>query len=262
LNAHYKKWYKRGFFAILDMMLMNAYISWNASCRENPEWQRTPLKRHNFYWCISQRFLNYTENDTLVLQSPEKKQATAALANGHKPERASAGRMCAVCKTDWNLVRKREGGKPSQLGLTSDVARCQCCGITAHDRPCLLKRTIHSIAEWSSLTCFEIAHTKSGFDLWQRSLGDTTHNITEAEDKKLRGYNTKTSHPKYLELARKLGAGPKRRAGSSTASNSQARTPHTGRKDDSNSSSGDSDSDNSPSMEPLNLTNVNEYHNR
>jgi len=28
-KAHYKKWYKKGFFAILDMMLMNAYISWN-----------------------------------------------------------------------------------------------------------------------------------------------------------------------------------------------------------------------------------------
>jgi len=86
LKAHFKKWYKRGFFAVLDMMLMNACISWNTSCRESPEWERTPLKRHNFYWCISQRFLNYTENDIHVLQSPEKKQATAALANSHKPE--------------------------------------------------------------------------------------------------------------------------------------------------------------------------------
>ena len=29
LKAHFKKWYKKGFFAILDMMLLNAYIAWN-----------------------------------------------------------------------------------------------------------------------------------------------------------------------------------------------------------------------------------------
>jgi len=78
----------------------------------------------------------------------------------------------------------------------------------------------------------------------------------------MRGHNTKTSHPKYLELARMLGTGPKRRTGSS--SRSETTTPIVGDVDghSSNNSGNNSDSDDdSPRMEPLNLINVNWHHN-
>ena len=206
--------------------------------------------------------MDYTENQTEVLQSPEKKQACHALANGHRPEKASSSKMCATCKTDWNLVQKRDGGKPSQLGLTSHVARCQACGVMAHDRPCAVKRTIHEIAEWSSLTCFEMVHTKTGFDLWQRS-SDISDAAGETEDKKQHGYNAKTSHPKHLELAQMLGTGPKRRTGTSV--HSAATTPRVGdiNEEDSSNNSGDNSEseEDSPAMAPLNLINVGRCHN-
>jgi len=81
-------------------------------------------------------------------------------------------------------------------------------------------------------------------------------------DKKMRGHNTKTSHPKYLELARMLGTGPKRRTGSSSRSETTTLVVGDVDGNSSNSSGNSSDLDkDSPQMEPLNLINVDRYYN-
>ena len=259
-KAHYKKWYKKGFFAILDMMLMNTLISWNTAAKDNPQLALTVMSRHDLYWYVAQRMLNYTEELTLH-RSPEKQQAGSALARGHKPEKCGPKSTCAVCKLDWNLVKKKNLGKdPPKAGLTSDVARCMDCAIMAHDRPCTVWRSIHSLPEFKDLTCFEIAHTTKGFDIWHRSKEP----IVNVDEKK-RSYNPKTAHPTYLELAKIIGAAPKKRgstvasgeSGSTTNNTVQART-----KGSITSSSDDgSSSDEEPRPMPLRLTDVPECNN-
>jgi len=107
-----------------------------------------------------------------------------------------------------------------------------------------------------------MVHTKTGFDLWQRS-SDISDAAGETEDKKQHGYNAKTSHPKHLELAQMLGTGPKRRTGTSV--HSAATTPRVGdiNEEDSSNNSGDNSEseEDSPAMAPLNLINVGRYHN-
>jgi len=110
-KAHCKKWYKKGFFAILDMMLMNSLISWNVAANDNPQLELPVLSRHNMCWHIGQRMLNYTEAAPLC-RSPEKLQAGSAYARGHKPEKCGPKSACAVCKIDWNLERKKLGREP------------------------------------------------------------------------------------------------------------------------------------------------------
>ena len=89
------------------------------------------------------------------------------------------------------------GKQPPQAGLMSGVARCQACGIVVHSLPCSTPRTIHPIAEFDDLTCFEIAHTSKGFDICARADDDF---LPDAAGKK-RSYSLKTAHPIYLELA-------------------------------------------------------------
>ena len=252
-KAHYQKWYKKGFFAILDMMLMNSYISWNMAAKEYQRLELPELSRHDFYWYIAQRMLNYAKHTTTGPQSPEKRQSNAAFAKGHKPEASGPKTICAVCKVDWNIVRKKQLGKePPKAGLAKGIARCKDCGIMAHSLPCTHPRTIHSLAEFAGLTCFEIAHTKKGFGLWSRcDVGSTN-----PDDQKKRSYSLKTSHPTYLELLERIGAAPKRRGGGSVANQSNQQTQS--QQDNDNSSSSD-DEDNRP--RPLRLTDVNEFHN-
>jgi len=253
-KAHYQKWYKKGFFAILDMMLMNAYISWNIAVRDYPRFQRPRLSRHDFCWHVAQRMLNCA-SPSACIQSPQKRQSNSAIARGHKPERTGSKTICAVCKLDWNLLWKKLGKPPPQEGLTSGVARCQVCGITVHPLPCVAPRTVHSLAHFEGLTCFEIAHTSKGFDIWARSDDDV---VADAAGKK-RSYSLKTAHPIYIELAEIMGAGRKRRGGSTSNATTTRRDNEA--RSSSRSSSCSSDDENDTRPTPLQLTNVEDYNN-
>jgi hypothetical protein len=59
-KAHYQKWYKRAFFAIFNMMTLNALVAWNLSAKM-PRLNRPVLKRHEFFWYIAQYMLDYKE---------------------------------------------------------------------------------------------------------------------------------------------------------------------------------------------------------
>ena len=45
-KAHFKKWYKKTYLAILDCMMMNAYIAWNMAAKEDNN--KVSLRRHEF----------------------------------------------------------------------------------------------------------------------------------------------------------------------------------------------------------------------
>ena len=254
-KAHCKKWHKKGFFAMLDMVLKNTHISWNMAARDYPTLELPELSRHDFYWYIAQRMLNFAHASSLY-QSPEKRQSAAALTRGHRPEKSGPKTTCAMCKVDWNIVRKKLGKEPPKAGLTKDVARCQSCGITAHALPCSNARSIHTLAEFQGLTCFEIVHTKKGFEMWCRC-----EEGNQDVDAKKRSYNLKTSHPTHLELAATIGAGPKRRGGSVLNATDDTTAVQQNVAGLSSSSDDDGGVDGARPL-PLRLTDLHEHNNR
>ena len=113
-----------------------------------------------------------------------------------------------------------------------------------------------SLTEFKDLTCFEIAHTSKGFDIWHHSKEP----LQKDHDEKKGSYNPKTAHPTCLELARIIGAAPKKRASSSVAeSGSTERSARRNRMAACDESSDEDAMEGRPA--PLRLTNVAEYHN-
>jgi Transposase IS4 len=180
-KAHYKKWYKRAFFAILDMMTLNAYIVWNLSCKDPTlRGRRSPLKRHEYLWYISQRMLDF-KDDTSVDNDNERHQQITSIdlpkLDGHVPTVCNEQyKRCIVCRLDFNVLRmaRREKGgsaddnKVSQKSICRNLAACPKCKITAHSMVLAEPRKIHDLDEFKGMTCFQIAHTNQGYQIWKR----------------------------------------------------------------------------------------------
>jgi Transposase IS4 len=195
LKAHYKKWYKRAYFAILDMMTLNALIAWNLSCKAVPN--RKTLKRHEFLWYISQRMLDFEDSEREATGSQQEVHSFDNSPMGdHVPTPCvEPDRRCAVCRLDYNtekLARKgsdAESVRLSAKNITNGLAICSKCRITAH--PMLPKdpRKIHSMEEFANLTCFQIAHTPVGMAVWQRC------DPNASKGARSRAYNPQMKHP-------------------------------------------------------------------
>lgn len=193
-KAHFKKWYKKVYLAILDCMLLNSWIAWNMSVDESPRTGRRKLKRHEFFQYVSQSLLDYRE-PTLAYGnlSPEQvRQYQAYQYIGdevHIPRVADKGSRCIVCRLE--LRWKKELG---QKQMASGVGTCICCNIDAHAS--LLpssNRMIHTLPQFKGLTCFQIAHSPEGMDLWRRGQS-------------LKGsYKLDKKHAMYIELRQKHG---------------------------------------------------------
>jgi Transposase IS4 len=56
---HFKKWYKRAFFGVLDRMLLNALAAWTMSIEYVPT--RQEMSRHEFYSWVADELLNYSD---------------------------------------------------------------------------------------------------------------------------------------------------------------------------------------------------------
>jgi hypothetical protein len=48
-KAHFNKWYKKQFLAIMDCMMLNGLAAWNLSANEKKSRQRNILKRHELF---------------------------------------------------------------------------------------------------------------------------------------------------------------------------------------------------------------------
>ena len=92
---------------------------------------------------------------------------------------------CIVCRLEMNW-------KPKELGqskMATGVASSKACGIVAHTM--LLpstNRRIHALPQFQNLTCFEIAHSKEGMELFKRVSSSKGN------------YVVNKKHPLYLEL--------------------------------------------------------------
>jgi Transposase IS4 len=189
LKAHYQKWYKRAYFAILDMMTLNALIAWNISVQTSTRRNnRVPLKRHEFLWYIAESMLTFKDTRQQSAAFVDAAGVTVVTKDtditldGHAPVPCSDhNAKCAVCRLDWNIKRLARMGRDdwgyrakselhvSKRGIASKLSICTKCRITAHPTVPPNQRKIHSIADFKDLTCFQIAHTQAGCEVWKRT---------------------------------------------------------------------------------------------
>jgi Transposase IS4 len=203
-KAHYQKWYKRVYFAILDMMVLNSLIAWNLSAK-NKRFNRPELKRHEFLWYIAQCMLEFkdtkvsaaTTATTTATTTASETTATSTIdmrLHQAVPTKDSNAK-CAVCKLDHNVERqaasniddditKKETLRKARQNMWTQLSTCTKCRITAHPTIPAKVRHIHSIEPFRGLTCFQIAHTKEGYEVWKRNNNKTG-----------RTYNPQMTHP-------------------------------------------------------------------
>jgi hypothetical protein len=192
-KAHFKKWYKKSFFAVLDVMLLNSLIAWNLSVCEDPTLQRCHLERYEFYAWIAQDFLNF--KDTTFETTKEKaEQATAGTHD--KPAECfivvppKSNRRCTVCNLDAIMSHKYKG-------VRCRVFYCETCLAFVHEHEPQGddRRPIHDM--FPSMTCHDIMRSTDGKELWKKAPGGKC--------------TVRTSHPVWRELRSKHGKQPSKK---------------------------------------------------
>ncbi|KAL3791017.1 hypothetical protein HJC23_003006 [Cyclotella cryptica] len=101
-KAHYKKWYKKAYFAILDFMVLNSFFAWNMSVAEVVG--RLKVKRSDFYAVLAEEMIEFVDNtrgDDVDANLPE-----ADPLNGHAPMPINHRECmrCAVCKLEEKWI--------------------------------------------------------------------------------------------------------------------------------------------------------------
>ncbi|CAB9500921.1 expressed unknown protein [Seminavis robusta] len=165
-KAHFKKWYKRVFLAILDVMLMNAHIAWNLSAQERASRNRNQLKRHEFMLFVAESLLEYTEPEVTTKHHTQEEED---IMKDHLPlqtkMKSNARQRCLVCRLEngeWF------DPKLGATGIRTGLAVCSVCGIYAHNHIVTdSDRKIHHLQQFQEKTCFQIAHHPDGVALWK-----------------------------------------------------------------------------------------------
>ena len=190
-KGHYKKWYKKSFLAVLDMMLLNSKLGWNMSAKD-PTLHRQELSRHDFYQYVAESLLEFRDRENPP--SPEivrERRRALTTADGHIHQMKQSDypkAKCVVCNLEQRWKKSL-----GQKGLTSNVVECTICGITAHavvpEETC--NRLIHKLPYFTDpqMTCFEILHSPEGYGIWSR----------RPEGSKSR-YMPHPTHPVVIEL--------------------------------------------------------------
>ena len=205
-KAHYKKWYKKSFFAILDFMLLNGYIAWNmAAAAENGD-NKYDLPKWEFYAFVAEQLLGFDDddddNDDDDSDGDDVEDVTPAsefptsINCLHEPvpigyQGTFRGR-CRICNLE---NRDKIGGAQSKTSL----AQCKSCGVVAHlNVPENSKNMkVFGFPEFTGLSCMEIAHHHYCNGLWGASS-------------KTQSYTVKTSHPLYTRIKRACEVDPRR----------------------------------------------------
>lgn len=186
-KAHFKKWYKKVHLAILDIMLMNAFVGWNFAASEQTSSKLT-LKRHHFYTIVAESMLYFREANPKGMAAEEilNQSATILFLEGetHQAHQSTDNNArCCVCKIEANMG----------LGLSgtgTNVSICNICHKTAHNFvPAASNRFIHQLEQFRGLTCFQIAHHTEGCTIWNQQRG--TRGVW---------YSVRTGHPIVMDL--------------------------------------------------------------
>ncbi|CAB9498182.1 unknown protein [Seminavis robusta] len=169
-KAHFKKWYKRVFLAILDVMLMNAHIAWNLSVQEKTS-PRNALKRHEFMLFVAECLLDYNEPEAADPDNTPENDPMKDHLPLQPKMKANNRQRCIVCRLESGQWFNPKLG---EAGIRSGLSMCSICGIFAHNHIISdSDRHIHNLQQFQDKTCFQIAHHPDGVALWQ--LRDRHH---------------------------------------------------------------------------------------
>ena len=164
-KAHFKKWYKKTYLAILDCMLMNAYIAWNLAAKEDKG--KKPLSRHKFMNIVANQFMKYIDdNEPEDTGTPQSRQDASSWTQEHIMESLppKVVERCAVCRLETNMNKSL-----GQANLAKHVFMCSKCKIPAHPAvPTNSNRQIHQLEQFKGLSCFAILHSDGGNSIWTR----------------------------------------------------------------------------------------------
>ena len=159
-----------GYFALLDCMLLNAWLGWNISCQQIPN--RWELPRHEFYTYVAERMLNFKDDRGYCSRQQAPTPETIRLQHGLRegdtihmpcPKKKLGQVKCLVCRLELGMKKSL-----GQKGLTLNVVGCTGCAFHCHSTvPVDSNRLIHTtFVEFENLTCHEIAHSPKAKGLW------------------------------------------------------------------------------------------------
>jgi hypothetical protein len=207
--AHFKKWYKKALFAVIDNMLVNGFHLWNAVA-EKSNGRKLKLKRHQYLRIISNMLLRYKTLTGLSPSPVSKRRRThfespgtiqnqqceeVLVDDGKLTAVARPDQKCIVCSIELSQYRSlyakmeqmspatfkqkesinKEKVKNVQRGVRERVSTCRVCNVNAHNHQLeeRKKKIIHSLFP-PNLTCMEILHSPLGRQVW---------NITDKDGK-------------------------------------------------------------------------------
>jgi Transposase IS4 len=181
-KAHFKKWYKKAFFAVLDCMLVNAFTAWTLSAKEIRD--RASLSRHEFYMYVTHSLLQYGREDDKKKEGfrrTSSQQGEACVLMKKK----GRGRRCCVCRLDAGYGRDLDS-------IYKKVVWCDTCKNHVHDEclPTGKIRKLHDIfsagkgSNSKQLSCHEILKSEEGKVIWtvggsKRNGVMTSHSIVQ-----------------------------------------------------------------------------------
>ena len=201
-KAHFKKWYKKTYFSILDFMLLNSYIAWGMAAGARSS-KKNLLRKCDFYACLAEEFIHFspvtifpsleTAHVPMIGLQVNKDFERESNALGHLPNNDLQTKdrpSCMVCKLEWNIM-KRSTLKVS-IGYRDKkfLSHCKSCNVFAHVN-CNANNKIGSMEGLRGKSCYEIYHSKVCRGLWGKSERRTVS----------------TSHPVYEQLLIMYGLG-------------------------------------------------------
>ena len=211
-KAHYKKWYKKAYFAVLDFMLLNAFFAWNMAA-EDPSLNRLKVKKFGFYAAVAEEMMSYVDTTN---SCTDPSAETSSQLNSHTQQPATKGtrNYCVVCRLEEGW--RKEKGEKDEYGKNS---RCQdhmvkCldtnCQLYAHNMPVAHDRRIFQLEPFVGKSCWDIAHSDECKGLWKISgrAGESVERSSrsgDVQEVKAQSYSLVRTHKIYKQLAEYYG---------------------------------------------------------
>jgi hypothetical protein len=144
-HNHFKKWYKKVYLAVIMTYIAERML-------------------HYREFNMMQVDMGTSLSTTLVTNRPVRDEM-------HLPISSKAKTRCMVCRleTYWSKALRQDK-------LTKNVATCPCCGVHAH--VCIpiesQKRQIHNLDMFKNMSCFDIMHSRVGYEIWVQGREDAS----------------------------------------------------------------------------------------
>jgi len=209
-KTHFRKWYKRAFFGICDIMLHNAFVAWNIS--SNEQIGSIAVSKIIFFSAMAEELIHYpikSSHSSTTISNPRVPNTTNIKEDlvGHKLIAPTTNKRtyCAVCRLEEMWKKNQSKSEKAKYGTGSRAKRfmmeCRECGISLHALPPKSSdHFIHNMDEFRGKSCFEIFHSPLANGLWCLKKGAGN-----------KAYTVQTSHHIYIEIRNKHGLERKKR---------------------------------------------------